>query len=88
MVQFNYGIMNDQKQTSRGVLQKSCSENFRKTHRKTSTVECCGFSFKIARHRVCFPVNFQKIFRTGFLHNTSGQLLPNDVGSTKNQKSE
>ena len=46
-------------------------------------VECCDFSIKIALDRVCFPVNFQKIFRTGFLQKTSGQLLPNNVGSTK-----
>ena len=46
-------------------------------------VECCDFSIKIAIDRVCFPVNFQKIFRTGFLQKTSGQLLPNNVGSTK-----
>ena len=46
-------------------------------------VECCDFSIKIALHRVCFPVNFQKNIRTGFLQKTSGQLLPNNVGSTK-----
>ena len=64
------------------------SENFRKIHRKTSTVECCNFSTKIALHRVFFPLNFQKIFRTGLLQNTSGQLLPNNVDSTRNQKNE
>ena len=42
-------------------------------------VECSDFSTKIALHRVFFPLNFQKIFRTGFLQNTSGQLLPNSV---------
>ena len=46
-------------------------------------VECCDFSIKIALHRVCFPVNFQKNIRTGFLQKTSAQLLPNNVGSTK-----
>ena len=81
-------LINNQKQLSRGVLQKNCSKNFRKIHRKTSSVECCDFSTKITFHRVCVPVNFQKIFRTGFLQNTSGQLLPNYVGSTKNLKNE
>ena len=46
-------------------------------------VECCNFSIKIALHRVCFPVNFQKKFRTGFLQKTSRQLLPNNIGPTK-----
>ena len=40
-------------------------------------------SAKIAQQRVCFPVNFQKKFKTVFLQNTSRQLLPNNVGSTK-----
>ena len=36
----------------------------------------CYFSTKItALHRGCFPVNFEKIFRTAFLQNTSGRLL-------------
>ena len=65
-------------------LQKSCSENFRKINGKTSTVECCDFTTKITLHLECFPVNF----RTGFLQNASGQLLPNNEGSTKNQKNE
>ena len=88
MVQFCKNVcknlINNQKQPSRGALQKSSSENFRKINRKTSTVEGCNFSIKIALHRVCFPVNIQKNFRTGFLQNTSGQLFPNNVGSTKN----
>ena len=47
-------------------------------------VECCDFSVKIALHRACFPVNFQKNLKAGFLQKTSGQLLPNNVVSTKN----
>ena len=89
---FCKNLINNQKQPSRGVLQKSCSENVRKIHRKTPTVECIDFSTKIALHRVCFPVHFQKNFGTGFSQNTSGQLLPsnhgNNVGSTKNWKNE
>ena len=46
-------------------------------------VECCNFSIKIALHRVCFPVNFQKNFRTAFLQKTSGQQPPNNIGPTK-----
>ena len=81
-------LINNQMQLSRGVLQKSCSEIFRKILRKTSTVDCCDFGTKITLHTVCFPVNFQKTFIAGVLHNTSGQLLPNNVGSTKNWKNE
>ena len=49
-------------------------------------MESCDFSTKITLYRVCFPVNFQKIFRAGFLQNTSAQLLPNKVDSTKKLK--
>ena len=39
---------------------------------------------KAEPHRVCFPVNFQNMFRIALLQNTSGKLLPNNVGSAKN----
>ena len=79
-------LINNQSQPSRGVLQKDCSENFRKNDSKTSTVESCDFSTKITLHRVYFPVNFLKIFRTAFLQNTSRQLFPNNAGSTKKKE--
>ena len=79
-------LINNQSQPSRGVLQKNCSENFRKNRSKTSTVESCDFSTKITLHRVYFPVKFLKIFRAAFLQNTSRQLLPNNVGSTKKKE--
>ena len=59
-------LINNHKQLSRGILQKSCSENFWKIHRKTSKTKCCDFSTEIALHRANFPVNFQKNFRAGF----------------------
>ena len=37
-------------------------------------LETCNSFLKSLRYR-CFPVNFEKILRTSFLQNTSGQLL-------------
>ena len=85
---FRKNLINNQKQPSEGVLWKSCCEIFRKSHRETSMVEGCDFSTQTTLQRVCFPVNFQKILSTGFWQNTSGLLLPNNVGSTKNQKKQ
>ena len=66
MVQFKNvckNLINYQKQPPRGVLQKSCFENFRKINGKPSMVECSDFTTKITFHRKCFSLNF----RTGFL---------------------
>ena len=64
-------------------MQKSCSQNFREIHMKTSVVQTLIKSCRHSRsnftgkgpHYRCFIVNFPKIFRTAFLLNTSRQLL-------------
>ena len=48
--------MSKQKQPSRGVLKKRCSENIQEIYRRTPMPKC-GFS-KV-EHR-CFPVNIAK----------------------------
>ena len=53
-----------QKQPSRGILKKSCSENKQQIYR-THLIEI------IPRH-TCSPVNLLHIFRTPFTKNTSG----------------
>ena len=52
-----------QKQPSRGVLRKRCSEKL-----------LCNF-FEITLRQECSPVNLLHIFRTPFPRNTSGWLL-------------
>ena len=64
-----------QKQPSRGVLKKKCSENIQQIYRRTPMPKC-GFN-KVAltlRHG-CSPVNLLHIFRTPFPRNTYGRLL-------------
>ena len=67
-----------QKQPSRGVLKKRCSENMQQIYRRTPMPKCnlllCNFIEVILRHG-CFPVNLLHNFRTPFLKNTSGWLL-------------
>ena len=68
--------MNEQKQPSRGVLRKSCSENMQQIYRRTPMPKC-DFN-KVALHTLrhgCSPVNLLHIFRTPFSENTSGRLL-------------
>ena len=50
-------LINKQSHPFRGVLQKNCSENFRKNDSKTSTVEFCDFSTKITLHHVYKKAN-------------------------------
>ena len=61
-----------QKQPSRGVLRKRCSENTRQIYWRKPMLKC-DFN-KVALHG-CSPVNLLHIFRTPFPKNTSGQLL-------------
>ena len=69
-----------QKQPSRGVFKKRCSENMQPIYKKTPIPKCdfkkltCNF-IEIARWHGCSPVNLLDIFRTPFPNNTSGQLL-------------
>ena len=55
-----------QKQSSRGVFRKSCSENMQQL--------LCNF-IEITLRRGCSPLNLLHIFRTTFPKNTSGWLL-------------
>ena len=57
-----------QKQSSRGVPRKKCSENMHQIYRRRPMPKC---DF---RHW-CSPANLMHIFRTPFPRNTSGQLL-------------
>ena len=62
-----------QKQPTRGVLRKSCSENMQQIFRRTSTPKC-DFVEILLRHGYS-PVNLLHIFRTFFLRNSSSGLL-------------
>ena len=72
-------LINWQRQSPRGILSKMCSENMQQIYRKTPMPKC--YFNKVAlqlywnhtRHG-CSPVNLQRIFRTPFTKNTSGQL--------------
>ena len=59
MVKVNY---TKQKQPSRGVLRKRCSENMQQIYRRTSMPKC-----EITLRHGCSPVNLLHIFRTPFL---------------------
>ena len=62
-----------QRQSSGSVLQKACSETFRKIHRKITVPESlfhkvAGQSEKRLQYR-CFSVNFARFFRRPILYN-------------------
>ena len=69
-----------QKQPTRGVLKKRCSEIYSKftgEHSCRSVISIkllCNFIEISLRHE-CSPANMLHIFRTTFLRNTSGWLL-------------
>ena len=69
-----------QKQLTRGVLSKRCSENMQQIDRRTPMLEC-DFK-KVAKQAYwttlcdeCSPENLRHIFKTLFPKNTSGRLL-------------
>ena len=80
-----------QKQLSRGVLSKRCSENLQQIYRRTPMSKCdfnkadrsVTFSkvftksntIEITLRHRCSPVNLLHIFRTPFFKNTFGRLL-------------
>ena len=76
----NFQLSEKQKQPSRGVLSKRCSETcskFTGEHPCRSVISIklfCNF-IKITLRHGCSPVNLLHIFRTPFLKNTSGRLL-------------
>ena len=65
-----------QKQPSRGVLKKKCSENMQQIYRRTPMPKC-DFSkvAEITRWHGCSPVNLQYFFRTSLPRNSSVWLL-------------
>ena len=69
-----------QKQSSRGVLGKRCSEDMQQIYRRVPMPKCnfnevaCNF-IKITLRHGCSPVNLLHIFRTPFPRNTSEWLL-------------
>ena len=69
-----------QKQSSRGVLGKRCSENMQQIYRRTPMPKrdfnkvACNF-VEITLLHGCSPVNLLHIFRIRFSKDTSGQLL-------------
>ena len=78
-------VKNFQKQPSRDVLIKRCSENYSKftgeEHPCRSVISVkllCNF-IGIALRYGCSPVNLLHISRTYFLKNTSGWLLLNFI---------
>ena len=58
-----------EKQSSRGVLRKRCSENMQQIYRRTPMPKCdCNF-IKIALRHGCSPINLLHVFRTPFPSN-------------------
>ena len=79
----NSGILVElyiQKQPSRRVLKKRCSEKIQKIHTRTSMPSVisikllCNFIEIVLPHG-CSPINLMHIFRTPFPETTSGWLL-------------
>ena len=66
-----------QKQPSRGILRKRCSENMQKIYRRTPEpkYDFSKVAIKIALWHGCSPVNALHISRTAFPENTYGWLL-------------
>ena len=62
-----------QKQPTRDVLEKSCSENMQQIYRRTSELLCN--IIEITLQYGCSLVNLLHIFKTLFPRNTSGWLL-------------
>ena len=69
-----------QKQPSRGVLRKRCSENMQQIYRRTPfrsaiSIKLLYNFIEIGLQHGCSPVNLLHIFRTSFPSNTLGRLL-------------
>ena len=73
---FNIEEYNKQKQPFRGVFKKRCSENMQQIYRRTPMPKC-DFNKEIALRHGCSPVNLLHTFRTPFLKDIPGRLLPN-----------
>ena len=71
-----------QKQPSRGVLRKMCSENIQQVYRRTPMPKCDFNKVSLQLIEITHgysPVNLLRIFRTPFTKNTSGRLLLKNV---------
>ena len=80
-----------QKQLSRRVLRKRCSENMQQIYRITPMPKCdfnkvASNFIEITLSHGCSPVNLQHIFRTHFPKNTSGWLLLASSNENKKMK--
>ena len=66
-----------QKQPSRSILKKRCSENMQKTYRRTPKpkYDFSKVAIKITLRHGCSPVKVLHISRTAFPKNNSGWLL-------------
>ena len=83
---------NEQKQPSRGVLNKRCSENMQQIYRRTP-IPKCNFN-KVALQLYwnrtlawVFSCKFAGYFRSTFRRNTSGWLLVNEFKDPTKQES-
>ena len=68
-----------QKQLSRDLLRKTCSENIQQIYRRTPMLKCDFHFIEITFLHGCSPVNLPHIFRTPFPKNTSRGLVPKMV---------
>ena len=74
----------NQRQPSRGVPRKRCSEHILQIYRRIPLVKVRFQYISTLRHG-CSPLNFLHIFRTSFYKNTSGgMLLENALAETFN----
>ena len=81
----------NQKHSSRGVLEKRCSENMQQIYRRKPMPKCdfkkvASQLIEISLWHGCSPVILLHMFRTPFPRNTSGWLLLVDTGTVKEKK--
>ena len=77
----------DQKQPSKCVIKKRCSENMQQIYRRTPMPKCdfnnvVSNFIEISLRHGCSPVNLLHIFSSPFPMNTSGRLLLQDASGT------
>ena len=70
-------LYNHQKQPSKGVLKKRCSEIMQQICRRTLIPKCHFNKFALQLRHGCSPVNLLHIFITRFSKKTPGRLLLN-----------
>ena len=75
-----------QREPSRGVLKKRCSEHMQQIYRRTAILKCDfnKIAAKLLKSHFSMgvsPINLLRIFRTPFPKNTSGRLLQNNTST-------